>query len=86
MKLRLRGCPRADELLAFAQDERVPSSITRHIARCDTCAQLVEYLRRDAKLISELRAATSLALEEDVQRDVLNACRSALKDPAPDKP
>lgn len=78
MKLKLRGCPRADELLAYARQEPVRTGVSRHVARCDTCSLIVENLRRDAKLIEEIRAAAGSALDEATQRDVLAACRAAL--------
>ncbi len=80
MKLRLRGCPRADELVACAAGDKVSPDVSRHVSHCDMCTQIVENLRRDAKLINELRAAANSALDETTQRDVIRACRAALED------
>lgn len=78
MKFKLRGCPRADELHALVRGDKAPPNVSRHVARCDTCSQIVESLRRDVRLIEQLRSATKNALNEETHRDVLNACRAAL--------
>ena len=78
MKLKSRGCPRADELHALVTGDKISPDVPRHVAKCDTCSQIVENLRRDATLIEQLREATRTALDEETHRDVLNACRAAI--------
>jgi hypothetical protein len=74
-----KGCPRADELDALATGRAASKRVSQHVDSCETCAQIVGSLRRDASLAAELREARRGALDEETHDHVLNLCRQAAR-------
>lgn len=72
-----KRCPRADELEALARKERVSSRVSKHVAGCDCCSQIVAHLRDEAQFIDELREAVT-GLDDDTRAQLMEVCRKAV--------
>ncbi len=68
-----KRCPSAEQLSEFAIEAK-PARIARHVAGCDTCRQTLDELRKNEKLLAELREANAASVDEKTRRRLVTLC------------
>ncbi len=75
-------CPTADKLEAFAKSAENDGKLAAHVAGCETCRSIVELLRDEQKLISQLKDASNARPCNAIRRQLHWISQKAVQDAA----
>lgn len=68
-----RRCPSERKLTEFVESG-APRRVAQHLEKCPACRDACERMRKDERLLSELRAALDAGLDHAEREKILRLC------------